>query len=235
MADPGEGLGPPATPPYFRPKWVPKGWKKFFWVPPPLISGSGWPSLPHLKVSIRHCLPTCLPTCSSTPWHDYMLTYMGTGVFTICTNQSGGNLVHYCKVYKIWLPTQADVSTYQWRIQGRGWVPRPPPLILDPNESRRAEKNFFESPPPLSQGLDDRPSPIWRSQFATAYLRVYQPVHPPPDMITCLPTWGLGCLPFAQTNQVEILCIIVKSIKYDLVGDQRATRYMKISLTDQKE
>ena len=41
-----EGPGGP-TPLIFRPKWGPKGGKKFFWrpPPPPLISGSGWP--PH--------------------------------------------------------------------------------------------------------------------------------------------------------------------------------------------
>ena len=41
-----EGPGGPA-PLIFRPKWGPKGVKKFFWrpPPPPLISGSGWP--PH--------------------------------------------------------------------------------------------------------------------------------------------------------------------------------------------
>ena len=34
----------------------------------------------------------------------------------------------------------------------------PPPLFLDQTEARRAEKVFFETaPPPLSQGLDDRP------------------------------------------------------------------------------
>ena len=103
MADPGEGLGPRPPPLILDPNEAQRAEKIFFEPPPPLISGSGWPPLPHLKVSIRYCLPTCLPTCSSTPWPDYMLTYMGTGAFTICTNQSGGNLVHYCKVYKIWL------------------------------------------------------------------------------------------------------------------------------------
>ena len=38
-----------------------------------------------------------------------------------------------------------------------------PPLFLDQNEARRAEKNFFEAcPHPLSQGLDDRASPYVR-------------------------------------------------------------------------
>ena len=97
------------------------------------------------------------------------------------------------------------------------------------------KKNFLSSPPPYLRLWMTPPPPIWRSRFATAYLRVCQPVHPPPDLLTCLPTWGLGCLPFAQTNQVEILCIIVKSIKFDLVGDQQATQYIKISLTHQKE
>ena len=36
----------------------------------------------------------------------------------------------------------------------------PPPLFLDQNEARRAEKIFFEAcPHPLSQGLDDRAPP----------------------------------------------------------------------------
>ena len=36
----------------------------------------------------------------------------------------------------------------------------PPPLFLDQNEAPGAEKNFFETGPPLSQGLDDsRPPP----------------------------------------------------------------------------
>ena len=39
-----------------------------------------------------------------------------------------------------------------------------PPLFLDQTEARRAENNVFE-PPPLSQGLDDRPS--------TPYLKVW--------------------------------------------------------------
>ena len=36
-----------------------------------------------------------------------------------------------------------------------------PPLFLDQNEARRAEKKIFEAGhlPPLSQGLDDRPPP----------------------------------------------------------------------------
>ena len=32
-----------------------------------------------------------------------------------------------------------------------------PPLFLDQNEARRAENIFLETPPPLTQGLDDRP------------------------------------------------------------------------------
>ena len=38
---------------------------------------------------------------------------------------------------------------------------RPPSLILDQNEARRAEKTFFfEAAPLLTQGLDDRPALI---------------------------------------------------------------------------
>ena len=48
----------------------------------------------------------------------------------------------------------------QWQIQerGPGPPPRPLPLFLDQTEARRAEKKIFEPRPPLSQGLDDRPS-----------------------------------------------------------------------------
>ena len=38
-----------------------------------------------------------------------------------------------------------------------------PPLFLDQNEAQRAEKNFSETTPPLSQGLDypaPPPSPL---------------------------------------------------------------------------
>ena len=44
VADPGEGPRGPG-PPYFRPKWGPKGGNYFFEPPPPLISGFGWPIL----------------------------------------------------------------------------------------------------------------------------------------------------------------------------------------------
>ena len=41
--------------------------------------------------------------------------------------------------------------------QGRG---APPPLFLDQTEAQRAAKIFLETfPPPLSKGLDDRPTP----------------------------------------------------------------------------
>ena len=59
--------------------------------------------------------------------------------------------------------------TLQWRIQGGAT-----PLILDQTEARKAEKKFFcDRASPLSQGLDDRPSPpphplILRSGSATA-------------------------------------------------------------------
>ena len=48
----------------------------------------------------------------------------------------------------------------QWRIQGKGPGVPGPPLFLDENEARRAEKHVFLRPPlPLSQGLDDPPPP----------------------------------------------------------------------------
>ena len=36
----------------------------------------------------------------------------------------------------------------------------PAPLFLGQTEAWRAEKNFFETRPPLSQGLDDCPPPL---------------------------------------------------------------------------
>ena len=49
---------------------------------------------------------------------------------------------------------------YRWRIQGRG-SGGAPPLFLDQNETRRADKLFFflRPPPPLSPGLNDCPPP----------------------------------------------------------------------------
>ena len=46
----------------------------------------------------------------------------------------------------------------------------PPPLFLDQSEAaRRAEKMlFYEAASPLSQGLEDCPPLIWRSESATA-------------------------------------------------------------------
>ena len=47
--------------------------------------------------------------------------------------------------------------------QGEGPGGGGPPLFLDQNEARRAEKNFFETAP-LSQGLDDcSPPPLSES------------------------------------------------------------------------
>ena len=52
--------------------------------------------------------------------------------------------------------------------EGRG---EPAPLIFIPKWGPKGrKKNFETAPPPLSQGLDDRPTPspiIWRSRFAT--------------------------------------------------------------------
>ena len=47
VVDPVEEPGRPGPPLIFRPKWGPKGEKKFFLRPPPLILGSGCPA-PHL-------------------------------------------------------------------------------------------------------------------------------------------------------------------------------------------
>ena len=39
----------------------------------------------------------------------------------------------------------------------------------------------------------------------------------------------LGCLPFTQTTGVEILC---RNIKFDMVGEQPAPKYIQISYAD---
>ena len=36
----------------------------------------------------------------------------------------------------------------------------PPPIFLDQTEAQRVKKNFFETAPPLSQGLVDRAPPL---------------------------------------------------------------------------
>ena len=47
------------------------------------------------------------------------------------------------------------------QIQGRGpGAHPPPPSFLDQNETRRAEKIFLETGPPLSQGLDNQAPPL---------------------------------------------------------------------------
>ena len=51
-------------------------------------------------------------------------------------------------------------GTPQWRIQERGPIGgRAPLLFLDQIVALRVEKFFFETLPPLSQGLDDPPTP----------------------------------------------------------------------------
>ena len=42
----------------------------------------------------------------------------------------------------------------------------------------------------------------------------------------------MGCLPFVQTTWVEILCLNIKAIKFDVEGEQLATKYIEISCTD---
>ena len=39
----------------------------------------------------------------------------------------------------------------------------------------------------------------------------------------------MGCLPFVQTTWVEILCLNIKTIKFDVEGEQLATKYIEIS------
>ena len=54
-------------------------------------------------------------------------------------------------------------GTPQWGIQGRGpsgGGGRAPLLFLDQIVALRVEKNFFETGPPLSQGLDDPHLPL---------------------------------------------------------------------------
>ena len=48
---------------------------------------------------------------------------------------------------------------WQWLIQERAPGALALPLLLDQTEAPRAEKNFWETNPPLSKGLNDRPPP----------------------------------------------------------------------------
>ena len=56
-------VDPAPAPLIFRPKWGPKGRKKFFWRPPPPLSPylRAWMAgpLPYLRVWIRHCFLYC--------------------------------------------------------------------------------------------------------------------------------------------------------------------------------
>ena len=55
-----------------------------------------------------------------------------------------------------------------------------PPLFLDQTEDQRVEKKFFETaapPPPLSQGLDDRPPPLYLKVRAPVVQKVYNTIH----------------------------------------------------------
>ena len=77
----------------------------------------------------------------------------------------------------------ADIEDYGSSGRSRGGA-RSPPLFLVQTEGRRAEKIFFcdrPPPPPLSQGLDDRPSTPYLGVWMTAppYLRVWMTVPPP--------------------------------------------------------
>ena len=76
MADPGEGPGGGAGPPYLSTKLRPKGRKNFFWGDriPPLqrVWMTGGPPPPYLKVWILHCL-----TCPKD------LVYIYTNIFEI--------------------------------------------------------------------------------------------------------------------------------------------------------
>ena len=85
-----EGPGGPA-PLIFRPKWGPKGGKKFFGDRPPLISGSGWPppplseglDLPLIVVFIFLWIPAgnnhehhrSLWSCHYSSWHILSTRY----------------------------------------------------------------------------------------------------------------------------------------------------------------
>ena len=60
----------------------------------------------------------------------------------------------------------------RWRIQGRG--PREPgsPLIFKPNLGPKGGKKFFwDHPPPLSQGLDDRSPPPRSPPYLKIWIR----------------------------------------------------------------
>ena len=44
--------------------------------------------------------------------------------------------------------------------EGPGTPAPPPPIFLDQTEAQRAKKIFFETAPPLCQGLDDWAPPL---------------------------------------------------------------------------
>ena len=62
-----------------------------------------------------------------------------------------------CQTSNVW-PGKHVLSGTLFRggSGGRAQAPPPPTLFLDQTEAWKAAKNFFETPPPLTQGLDDR-------------------------------------------------------------------------------
>ena len=76
----------------------------------------------------------------------------------------------------------ADIEDYGSSGRSRGGARSPPPPIFRPNWGPKGRENFFcDRPPPLSQGLDDRPSTPYLGVWMTAppYLRVWMTVPPP--------------------------------------------------------
>ena len=119
-------------------------------------------------------------------------------------------------------------SNNQWRIQGgpgRGGGP-PPPLIFDQTEAPRAEFFFFLEagplPPPLSQGQEDRASPLSEglcgfTEHFTTYAYCYSFLHflfitvlsscssrCVPACVCCLYWWDCKKLP-SPTKQLQTL------------------------------
>ena len=96
---------------------------------------------------------------------------MNTLVFILQLMLTFGWFYQTSEAFTPWMKPQGDTSIPNTRrtkfkvtrktVEIPGEAPSPPPLFLDLNEARRAQKYFFgdRAPSPLSQGLDDRPLP----------------------------------------------------------------------------
>ena len=107
------------------------------------------------------------PTDTMTPPFDFHPTYNPQSRDLLCRRASARRVSFLYNPFTVVNGTDVDETKFcdtLGKLQlGRHYTEADPGegLFLDQIEARRDEKNFLETaPPPLSQGLDDCPSPL---------------------------------------------------------------------------